>query len=109
MSPQLHNMLYGFSPREVQMRYDGWRPAVFLRRRFATGAVDDHFVDDWSLALVDGGDETLRGGACSLARLAAALNHGLCWATGARLLELIGFGVLWLTRVTGTRMARLVC
>jgi len=30
MSPKLHQMVYGFAPREVQMRFGGWRPSVFM-------------------------------------------------------------------------------
>jgi len=30
MSPKLHSMVYGFAPREVQMRFGGWRPNVFM-------------------------------------------------------------------------------
>ena len=30
MSPQLHNLVYGFFPRMVQVRDGGWRPSVFM-------------------------------------------------------------------------------
>src|ERR1043165_9938399 len=30
MSPRLHQMVYGFAAREIQMRFGGWRPNVFM-------------------------------------------------------------------------------
>jgi hypothetical protein len=105
MSPQLHNMLYGFSPREVQMRYDGWRPAVFLDGGLQLGL--------WmTISSMTGLWLWWTGAMKRCAGVPAAwlvwpllLTTVLCRATGALLLELIAFGVLWLTRVTGTRLA----
>ena len=40
MSPQLHNMLYGFSPFldwNMAQRWGGWRPTVFMRHGLAVG------------------------------------------------------------------------
>ncbi|MEM7624442.1 MAG: O-antigen ligase domain-containing protein [Planctomycetota bacterium] len=40
MSPQLHNMLYGFSPMtdwNMAQRWGGWRPTVFMRHGLAVG------------------------------------------------------------------------
>ncbi len=108
MSPKLHSMIYGYFPRLVQMRYGGWRPAVFMDGGLEVGM--------WMTAATLVGIWLWKTGALkrlwglSATWLVAALfvTTVLCRAAGALALLAVGLAVMWATWRTSSRVA-LVC
>ena len=105
MSPKLHNMIYGFAPRMVQVRFGGWRPSVFM-----DGGLQ---VAMWMAAASLVGVWLWKTGALrhvwgvSAIWLVAAVfvTTVLCRSTGAFALLLLGLMVMWTTWRMNSRLA----
>jgi hypothetical protein len=103
MSPQLHNMVYGFFPRAVQTRYGGWRPAVFMDGglqvgMWMTGASLSGF---WLWKT--GALKRLWGVSVEFLLVPLLITTVLCRAAGALSLLVIGLAAMWLCTETKSR------
>jgi len=103
ISPMLHLFIYGFyaNPTTFLLRYNGYRPAVFL----ATGLELGMWMTNASLmafALWSSGTiKNIRGISMGRVTLALVAMSILCKSTGALVLLMVGIGVLWITRRFG--------
>ena len=107
MSPQLHNMLYGWVPSGFQnvRRLGGWRPIVFMSSPLMLSAwmcmtALVGFWLWWTGAIKRIRNVPMRWLAIPL--IIAAL---LCRSFGAMLLLAMGMGALWWTRQFASRLA----
>ncbi len=95
MSPQLHNMIYGFFRRSVQTRYGGWRPGVFMDGGLQVGM----WMTGASLAGIwlwkTGALRRLWGLSVELLLIPLLVTTVLCRATGALALLAIGLAAMW--------------
>lgn len=105
MSPQLHSLFYGFAPRGVQMRYGGWRPAVFMDGGLQVGmwmtAASLIGVWVWFTKSLP----RLWGWSTELLLAPLLVTTVLCRATGALALLLIGLASMWISFRTKSRIA----
>ena len=108
MSPKLHHLVYGFFARGVQMRYGGWRPAVFLDGglelgMWMTGAT---LIAIWLWKA--GSLKALWGISATGLLIPLVITTIMCRATGALVLLALGIAVMWACSVMKNRLA-LVC
>ncbi len=108
MSPQLHKMIYGFDARGVQMRFGGWRPAVFMDGGLAVGLwmTGASLVGIWLWRM--GVLKRLWGASMSWLGAVLFITTVLCRSAGALAFLFGSLGALWFTSQTKTRLA-LVC
>ncbi len=108
MSPQLHQMVYGFAPRQVQMRMGGWRPSVFMDGGLQLGL----WMACASLSGLwlwwTGAVKRLVGVSMTWFVWPLLVTTILCRATGAVVLMMGMLGALWFCRVSRTRLALIV-
>jgi len=105
ISPKLHALIYGFAPREAQMRFGGWRPNVFM-----DGGLQ---VSLWMAAASLVGIWLWRTGAlkkiwgvpAGALAFAVFVTTILCRSSGAIALLFIGLGALWCCVYTRSRLA----
>lgn len=107
MSPQLHNMLYGFHPHSFkqQIRYGGYRPMVFMQHglmvaMWMSSATVLAYWLWWS--------KSLRGQLLSTAVYfvsALLIVTVLCKSMNALILLVMGVGVLTFARVLKSKLA----
>jgi hypothetical protein len=104
MSPKLHNMVYGFFKRNVQMRYGGWRPAVFLDGGLQLGM----YMTAASLFAIwltkTRAWRKLWGVSALGLTLILFVTTVLCRATGALALLALGLIVMWVCSRTKSRI-----
>lgn len=105
MSPQLHNVVYGFHPRPVQMRYEGWRPAVFLDGGLQLGlwmaiASMTGIWLWWTAAM-----KKVGGAPAGLLVVLLFVTTVLCRSSGALVLMVTGLAAMGASRVFGMRLA----
>ena len=105
MSPKLHNMIYGFFPRMVQMRFGGWRPAVFMDGGLEVGMwmTAASLVGIWQWKT--GALKRLWGVSAAWLIGALLVTTFLCRATGALALLALGATALWATWRMNSRLA----
>src|SRR5215213_2912828 len=86
MSPQLHNLVYGFFPRMVQVRFGGWRPSVFMDGGLQVGMwmVGASLIGIWQRKT--GALKGMWGISASWLIVALVVTTVLCRATGALVL-----------------------
>jgi hypothetical protein len=105
MSPQLHNMVYGFFKRTVQMRFGGWRPSVFMDGGLQVGM----FMTAASLVAVwlwtTRAWRKLWGVPAGWLLIPLVGTTILCRATGALALLALGLLVMWTSARTKSRIA----
>jgi hypothetical protein len=96
MSPQLHNMVYGFFRRQVQLRYGGWRPAVFMDGGLQVGmwmtAASLCGIWLWKTGTL----KRLWGVSVEFLLVPLLITTVLCRATGALALLVMGLAAMWL-------------
>lgn len=105
-SPQLHNWVYGYTPRPFLMikRYGGFRPMVFMSSSLMVGMwIALTAVLAWWLWR-SGSVRRLFGVPMGLFVAALVVTEVLCKTMGALSLMLVGFALYELTRATGSRL-----
>lgn len=108
MSPQLHNLVYGFFTRMVQVRYGGWRPSVFMDGGLQVGMwmAGASLIGIWQRKT--GAFKRLWGVSATWLVLGLVITTVLCRATGALALLGLSLAVMWTTWRMNSRLA-LVC
>jgi hypothetical protein len=105
MSPKLHSMVYGFAPREVQIRFGGWRPNVFMDGGLQVGMwmAAASLIGIW--LWWTGALKKLWG--VSVAWLVWPLfaTTVLCRSSGALVLLIVGLGAMWYCSIAKSRLA----
>lgn len=110
MSPQLHNLVYGFHQHDFlqTLRGAGYRPTVFMQHGLAVGT----FMCTAALAGVwlwrSHAVRTIWGIPVAWLALVLLATAVLCKSTGATALMLIGLAVLFAGRALGTRLPLLL-
>ena len=105
MSPVLHGMVYGFSPRGAQMRFGGWRPNVFMDGGLPVGLwmTGASLVGFWLWRT--GALKKLLGLSLDWMVCPLMITTVLCRSSGALVLLIMAVAVLWFTAVTRSRIA----
>jgi hypothetical protein len=105
ISPKLHSMVYGFSPREMQMRFGAWRPNVFMDGGLQVGLwmTAASLVGIWLWRT--GAIKKLWGVPAGWLAFAVFATAIACRSTGATALLFIGLGTLWFCYYTRGRAA----
>ncbi len=105
MSPKLHQMMYGFAPREVQMRFGGWRPNVFMDGGLQVGLwmTGASLVGIW-LAWT-GAWKKLWGMSANTLVLVLLATTIMCRASESLVLLIVGLGALGFFFYTKSRLA----
>jgi hypothetical protein len=105
MSPQLHYLVYGFFKRLVQVRFGGWRPAVFMDGGLELGM----WMTAASLCALwlwkTGSLKRLYGISAGWLIVPLVVTTILCRATGALSLLAVGLAVIWFCSATKSRIA----
>lgn len=109
MSPQLHNMVYGYHQHSFSQtrRMGGWRPMVFMQTGLAVGLFmsSTALLAGWLWATKSLGRFQKAGGVAFSALLLTAVA---CRSTGSLILLGVGGLALVLTRVTRSKLPILV-
>jgi hypothetical protein len=108
MSPKLHEMVYGFAARGVQMRFGGWRPNVFMDGGLQVGLwmTGASLVGLW-LAWI-GVWKKLWGVSANTLALVLLVTTLLCRSSESLVLLFAGLGALGFFFYTKSRMAFVV-
>ena len=101
MSPQLHNMFYGFMQHDFSQtyRYGGWRPMVFMQHGLMVGAwmVSGSLIGLW--LWISGTIKQIWGIPIKWLVLFLICTAVMCKSTGAVALFIMGAGILFMTKV----------
>jgi hypothetical protein len=105
MSPQLHNLVYGFFRRLVQIRFGGWRPAVFMDGGLQVGmwmtAASLMAIWLWKTEAL----KRMWGVSMPWLLVPLVVTTILCRASGALALLGLGLAVMWVSSATKSRLA----
>lgn len=105
MSPQLHNIVYGFAPKWGNVhRGGGWRPMVFMKDGLMLGMwmTTASVMGAW--LWYSGGLRRVAGLPCGLLLGLLLATTVLCKSAGALLLLSAGLSVLWIAKQWNSRV-----